>query len=132
MVQYCKETCLDGRPLAKDPIIRNRVAQMAIEIEVGYNLGDELNWLATQGMPTVKASSQINVHGAAVAQRLANVGMQILGHYGPLNEDSKWVKLGGRIRYSYLSSVGLSIAGGTSEVSRNHIAGGAGLGLPRG
>lgn len=131
LVQYCRETYVNGQPLAKDPLIRNRLAQIAIEIEVGLNLGHELNWMATQGTSTVKASSQIKVHGAAVAQQLANLGQQILGLYGPLNEDSKWVKLGGRFRHTYLSAVAFSMAGGTSETSRNHIAGRFGLGLPR-
>ena len=131
LVQYCKETYVDGQPMSKNPLIRNRLAQVAIEVEVGCNLGHELNWLAIQGQPTVKISSQIKVHGAAVAQRLANLGMQILGLYGSLHEDSKWVKLGGRFSHEYLSSVAFSLAGGTSETSRNHIAGRAGLGLPK-
>jgi len=131
MVGYCRNTYTDGRPLAKDPVIRSKLAQMAIEIEVGRNLGDELTWLALQGRPTVKTSSQIKVHGARVIQRMANTGMEILGLYGQLDEDSKWVKLGGRFKHSYLASVAISLAGGTSEVARNHIAGRFGLGLPR-
>ena len=131
LVQFCRETHVNGPPLAKDPIIRNKLAQMAIEIEVGLNLGHELSWLAMQKQPTVKASSQIKVHGGGVAQRVANMGMQILGLYGQLSEDSKWVKLGGRMRHTYLGSVGFTLAGGTSEVSRGHIAGKAGLGLPK-
>jgi len=131
LVEYCKETYVDGQPLGKDPLVRNRLAQSAIEIEVGCDLGHELNYLATQGEPTVKGSSQIKVHGAAVAQRLSNLGVQILSLYGPLEEDSKWVKLGGRFRHEYLSSAAFSLAGGASETSRNHIAGRAGLGLPK-
>jgi len=131
LVQFCRETHVNGEPLAKDPIIRNKLAQMAIEIEVGLNLGHELSWLAMQNQPTVKASSQIKVHGGGVAQRVANMGMQILGLYGQLSEDSKWVKIGGRMRHTYLGSVGFTLAGGTSEVSRGHIAGKAGLGLPK-
>ncbi len=131
LVEHCRETYVNGQPLAKNPLVRNRLAESAIEIEVGLNLGHELNWMATQGISTVKGSSQIKVHGAAVCQRLANLGQQILGLYGPLNEDSKWVKLGGRFRHAYLSSVAFSLAGGTSETSRNHIAGRFGLGLPK-
>ncbi len=131
LIEYSKDTSVAGQPLGKDPLIRDRLAQMAIEIEVGINLGHELNWLAIQGQATVKASSQIKVRGAAVAQRLGNLGMQILGLYGPLNEDSKWVKLGGRFRHTYMSAIAFSLAGGTSETSRNHIAGRAGLGLPK-
>jgi len=132
LVQYCKETKdADGVPLAKDPIIRGRLAQLAIDIEVGMNMGHELNWMATKGMPTVKPSSQIKVHGGALSQRLGNVGQQILGLYGPLNEDSKWVKLRGRIRHTYISALSFTLAGGTTETSKNHIAGKTGLGLPK-
>jgi alkylation response protein AidB-like acyl-CoA dehydrogenase len=131
VVQYCKDTYVDGQPLGKDPLIRNSLAQMAIELEVGCNLGDELTWQASRGEQTIKTSSQIKVHGARCIQRMAQLGQQVLGLYGPLNEDSKWVKLGGRYRHTYLSSVAISIAGGTSEVARNHIAGRFGLNLPK-
>ena len=131
LIQYCNETYVDGQPLSKDPLVRSRLAQMAIEVEVGCNLGHELNWQAAQGQPTVKASNQIKVHGAAVAQRVANLGTQILGLYGPLHERSKWVRLGGRLSHEYLSTLGSSLAGGTTENSKNHIAGKAGLGLPK-
>jgi alkylation response protein AidB-like acyl-CoA dehydrogenase len=130
LVQYCKETYINGEPLAKDPIIRNRLAEMAIEIEVGRNLGDRLNWMVSQKMLTVLPSCQIKVYGANVAQRVANLGMQILGLYGQLDEESKWAKLAGRMKHTYLNTVASSLAGGTSEISRNIIVGRVGLGLP--
>lgn len=130
LVQYCKETYTNGQPLAKDPVIRNRLAEMAIEIEVGRNLGDRLNWMASQEILAVLPSCQIKVYGANVAQRVASLGMQILGLYGQLDEKSKWAKLGGRMKHMYLSSVAWSMAGGTSEISRSIIAGRVGLGLP--
>ncbi len=132
LIQYTKETKdVDGVPLAKDPIIRSRLAQLAIDIEVGMNMGHELTWMATRGMPTVKPSAQIKVHGGNLCQRLGNVGQQVLGLYGPLDEDSKWVKIGGRIRHTYISALSFTLAGGTTETSKNHIAGKTGLGLPK-
>lgn len=131
LIEFCKETMVDGQPLSKDPMVRNKLAQLAIDIEVGMNMGHELNWMATKDLPTVKASSQIKVHGGNLSQRLGNVGQQVLGLYGPLNEDSKWVKLGGRIRHTYISALSFTIAGGTTETSKNHIAGRFGLGLPK-
>ncbi|MBM4445660.1 MAG: hypothetical protein FJ020_10255 [Chloroflexi bacterium] len=132
LVQFCKET-RDPHdvPLSHDPLIRSRLAQLAIDIEVGMNMGHELNWMASKNMPTVKPSAQIKVHGGTLCQRVGNVGQQILGLYGPLEEDSKWVKLGGRIRHTYISALSFTIAGGTTETSKNHIAGRFGLGLPK-
>jgi alkylation response protein AidB-like acyl-CoA dehydrogenase len=132
LVQYAKEAKdADGVPVAKDPIVRSRLAQLAIDIEVGMNMGHELNWMATKGMPTVKPACQIKVHGGNLCQRLGNVGEQVLGLYGPLGEDSKRVKLGGRIRHTYISALSFTLAGGTTETSKNHIAGKFGLGLPK-
>ncbi len=130
LVQYCKETQVNGQPLSKDPLIRHRLAEMAIEIEVGRNMGERINWMISQGMITVVPSCQNKIHGARVAQDLSNLGMQILGPYGQLDEKSKWAQLGGRMRHMYLSARAWSLAGGTSEMSRNIIAGKYGLGLP--
>jgi alkylation response protein AidB-like acyl-CoA dehydrogenase len=104
---------------------------MAIEIEIGYNLGQRLNWMVTQNMDVALVSCQLRVLGAEVLQHLANLGMQIFGHYGQLDEKSKWARLKGKIKHMYLASPGWSIGGGTSEVSKNFIAI-AGLGLPQG
>jgi len=130
LLQYCRETCLDGQPLAHYPLVRNRLAEMAVEIEVGYNLGQRVNWKVIRGMSVAAESCQLKVLGAKVLQHLANLGTQILGLYGQLDERAEWGRLRGRIRHMYLSSPGWSIGGGTSEVSKNFIAT-VGLGLPR-
>jgi len=130
LVQYCQETHANGQPLARDPLIRNRLAEMAMEIEVGCNLGHRLSWMATRDMDVATESCQLKVLGASVLQHLANLGMQIFGIYGQLDEKSKWARLKGRIKHMYLGSPGWSIGGGTSEVSKNFVAA-VGLGLPR-
>jgi len=86
--------------------------------------------MTSQNMLTVLPSCQNKILGARIAQSVASLGMQILGPYGQLDEKSKGAKLGGRMRHMYLSSRAWSLAGGTSEMSRNIIAGRFGLGLP--
>ncbi len=130
LVDSCRSTIVDGRPFSEDCLIRSRVAQVAIEIDTGIGLGEQLNWMAATGMNTVKVSSQIKIHGNRCIQRVAELGQEVLSLYGQLNRDSKGVKLQGRFRHAYLSSVASSILGGTTEVLRNHIAGCFGLGLP--
>jgi 3-oxocholest-4-en-26-oyl-CoA dehydrogenase alpha subunit len=130
LIEYCKNTVVGGQPLSQDPAIRTRLGQLAIETQVGIGLGERLNWMASKGQDTVKASNQMKVYGARCVQHVAQTGQEILGLYGQLNESSKWVRLGGRFRHAYLSSVAASLLGGTTEVARNHIAGKFGLGLP--
>ena len=131
LVQYCKETEVDGQPLCKDPLIRSRLAQLAIELEVGRNLGVRLNWMATRGMPIIAEACQLKPFGGSILQRLGNLGVGILGLYGQLDEESTWVKLRGRMKYLFLAAAAMTIEGGTNEASRNTIAS-VGLNLPRG
>lgn len=131
LVKYCKETRdVDGRLLSEDPMVRSRLAQLAIELEVGRNLGMRLNWMATKGMPILATACQLRPFGGSILQRLGHLGVQILGLYGQLEEHSKWVRLRGRMEYLYLAAVAMTIEGGTNEASRNTIAS-VGLGLPR-
>ena len=131
LVQYCQETYVHGQPLAKDPIIRNRLGEMAIEIEVGRSFAWKLNWLVASGKPIVIEGSQSRLYGSALTQRMANIGMQILGQYGQLDEKSKWTRLKGRMMDGYLLAAAVGIWSGTSEMSKNTVAN-FGLGLPRG
>ena len=57
------------------------------------------------------------------------LGMEILGQHGPLRRGSREAKLAGLIEHQYLTSLGHTIAGGTSEILRTTIATRA-LGLP--
>jgi alkylation response protein AidB-like acyl-CoA dehydrogenase len=62
-------------------------------------------------------------------QKLARVGMELLGPWAPLRAGSPEVKLGGEISHAYLTSLGHTIAGGTAEILRTAVAT-RGLGLP--
>jgi hypothetical protein len=66
-----------------------------------------------------------------MGQRLAQLGMDLLGLWGSLRRGSRWAKLGGRMAEVYLTSLGHTIAGGTAEILRTTVAV-RGLGLPAG
>ena len=65
-----------------------------------------------------------------MGQRLFRKGMQIMGPYSQLGENTKWAPMRAQMQTWYYSSFGHTIAGGTSEIIRNTIAT-VGLGLPR-
>ena len=130
LLKYVNETKRNDKPLARDPIIRQRLAGLAVEIEAARLLAYRVSWMHSRGMIPNYEASISKLIGSELLQRVASTGMQIMGLYGQLERGSKWVPLGARIEREYLASLGWTIAAGTSEVQKNIIAQ-RGLGLPR-
>ena len=130
IVDYAKETISGGKPLAKDPVIRQEIAQVAIEMEATTLLYYQLAHILDKGDIPNYQSSMEKTFATETAQRITNLGMDILGSYSQLKDNSKHAKLQGRVEHSYRTSVVETIYAGTSEIQRNIIAT-KGLGLPR-
>ena len=131
IAKYLKETNgPNGYVLAKDPVVRSKLAELAIEIEVGRFLGYQSVSLQYQGVPSEKEASASKIMGTELLQRLTNAAMNILGLYGQIKHGSKHAPLLGQIEFFYKESVYYTIGFGTSEINRNIIAG-RGLDLPR-
>lgn len=131
LVAFCREASRNGRPLAQDPGVRHKLAEIAIEIELNRVMAYWISWVQSQGkLPNYEASAA-KLFGTELQQRLARTGMEVMGLYGQLGRGSRWAPLQGRIERLYTSCIGLTIMGGTSEIQRGIIAL-RGLGLPRG
>lgn len=130
LVKYAKETTRNGEPLANDPLIRNELAQIAVENEVARMMAYRIAWMFGKGLHPSYESSMSMVFISEVMRHTANVGMRILGHYGELDRDSKWTVMNARIMRMCLSSLSIGVGGGSNEIQRNIIAM-RGLGLPR-
>ena len=130
LVRYAKLTKRHGRTLAEDPAVRQRLSQLAIEIDVSRCLSYRVATSQSRNdIPGPEAPAN-KVFTSEMIQRIARVGMQMMGLYGQLEFNTKWAPLKGKIERLYLTSVSGTIAGGTSEIQRNIIAE-RGLGLPR-
>ena len=130
MLGYAVRTPRGGRSLSDHPVVRQKLAQLAIELEVARLLGARLIWLLEKGEVPYHESSMAKVFVTELEQRLANTGMQVLGLYAQLQKDSREAPAGGRIEDLYRYSVMGTIGGGSNEVQRI-ITAVAGLGLPR-
>ena len=130
LIAWAKETKRDGTPLIEDPLVRHKLAEMAIEIEVARLINYHVAWMQQRGLIPNYQASVAKTFGTELHQRLANTGMQLLGLYGALDEKSKWAQLKGKIEYLYLWTVGETIYAGSNEIQRSIIAQ-RGLGLPR-
>lgn len=131
LIQYVKKTKYNGKLLKNNPLIRNKIASIAIEIEALYCLYWRTVWAMDQGKFSEAEASVFKLFGTELSVAVAKTATEILGLYGQLERDSKWAPLlDGWISIGYLDSISGPIGAGTSEVQRDIIAT-RGLGLPR-
>ena len=131
LVRFCKGNNRNGRPLSEEPVIRSRLAKMAVEIETCRLMCYNVAWMQSREMIPNREASITKAFGSEMMQHLYGLGMQIMGLFGQLESGSKWAPLQGRFENAYLRSHGGTVAAGTSEIQRNVVAT-RGLGLPRG
>jgi alkylation response protein AidB-like acyl-CoA dehydrogenase len=115
----------NGRPASSDPVVRQKLAQAYLELEIlRLNTNRALTSLSKSGTPGAEGSIQ-KIYWSEMNQRLQQTAQEILGPYGQLADfdDGQW-------QYSYLRARGNTIEAGTSEVQRNIIAERV-LGLPK-
>ncbi len=122
LIQYAKETRRNGRPLTEDPVVRARLAQLKIELEVGRKHMYRVAMVMDEGHAPNWESSMSKAYGTAFEQRLAAAAVEIAGLYGQLAPGSARVPMSGMAYHSYLSSKGYSLQAGSSEVLKNILA----------
>ncbi len=130
LVAYCKETPYNGKPLSKDPIIRQKLANLAIDIDIISMICYKNAWAGTQGLLAPHEASIAKIFSSESSQRLGNTAMEILGIYSTLRPGSKWARMHGLLNEMYNTSFIIKFAGGTNEIQRNIVAW-MGLGLPK-
>ena len=131
LVRLATETKRNGRALADDPVVRNRLAELWVANEAGKSVAYNVGWMQSKGMVPNMESSISKLMGSEIAQRIHQLGVKMEGMYGVLDKGSKWAYLDGRLAWEWMDSISFTIRAGTSEIQRNIIAT-RGLGLPRG
>lgn len=131
MVERCKEIPWNGKTLADNPVVRNRVAELFAQAEAGRALAYKISWLQQKGefISSPHLASAMKVFNSELAQKVATVALQIFGPFSQVKE-GKRAEMGARWQSGYQSAPGSNILAGSSEVQRNIIAT-VGLGLPR-
>ena len=129
LVDHANTTMVNGALLARDPFVRHRLAGLATDIAALRWLFYRTACLLRDGAPITYETAVAKVLADETGQKLARVGMDLLGLWAPLRPGSHEAKLDGEISHAYLTSLGHTIAGGTAEILRTTVAT-RGLGLP--
>ena len=133
LVKYVKSVEADkDAGLGKAPrTVSTALADLAVENQVGRYLSYRVASMQDRGQIPNYESSAAKIYHSEYGQKLSRLALGIMGLYGQVQEGSKHARLQGRFARTYVTSVGTTIAAGTSEIQRGIIAG-RGLGLPRG
>jgi len=118
-----------SRGLVNEPLVRQRLAQAYIEVELlrltGYR---SITRLKKTGQPGPESSIE-KVLGSETDERLQETALTLLGPLA-LGSSLGWEDVWQRMTHEYLYARSETIMGGTSEIQRNLIAQRI-LGLPR-
>ncbi|MDP3937367.1 MAG: acyl-CoA dehydrogenase [Deltaproteobacteria bacterium] len=130
LLAKAKKVERNGRPVTEDPIVRQKLAQMHIEVELLKPNGYRSLTKLLKGEPGPEGSIG-KLFWSELNQRLEELAVEILGPSALLQAGSKYAEDDGFWLYQFLRSRGNTIEAGTSEIQKNIISERV-LGLPRG
>jgi alkylation response protein AidB-like acyl-CoA dehydrogenase len=131
LCDYVAHATRDGKPLRDDPVIRQRIAQLATQAEVARVLGLAfVNKSAKGGAAPTAEASAYKLYATELSKRLASASMDIGGPGAQLRVKTADAPMEGRSESTYRYTVIDTIGGGASEIQKNIIARRK-LGLPK-
>jgi alkylation response protein AidB-like acyl-CoA dehydrogenase len=130
LVRLVREGAGGAPPRRADPVLRQRVAQHWMEVEITrFN-----NWRTLTRVqrrePLGPESSFVKLFWSEMSQRMHDTLMDLLGPLGLCWQAGPHAVAGGRLARSYLYYRAATLFAGTSEIQRNILAERI-LGLPR-
>ena len=120
----------DRTPPGQDPIVRDRMATLACEIEVGRQLMMHCAELAADGVTPPEYGAISKVYSGELMERFGEAALDILGMRAAVSEQMPGAIDNGRFEQNLRHSLMWVISIGTNEIQRSLIAQ-RGLGLPR-
>jgi len=125
-----REASAPSGPLRDDAVVRERVAALAAEIEVGRRLMIHCAELATGGTTPPEVGAIGKVFSGELMERFGEAALDILGPRAALSQGAPGALRSGRYEQGLRHSLMWVISIGTNEIQRSLIAQ-RGLGLPR-
>jgi alkylation response protein AidB-like acyl-CoA dehydrogenase len=125
LIARARETPVNGKITATDPLTRQKLAQIYVDLEVfRHNANRALSKMSKYKIPGPEGSI-LKIYWSEMNQRLQQAAMELLGPAAQLHsfDDGDWV-------HDYLRSRANTIEAGTSEILRNIVAERV-LGLPK-
>jgi len=130
LVRLARTHRRNGGPASEDPVVRQRLADLAIRVETMRLEAYRQLTDALHGRPPGISASINKLVTTELNHDIARAALDVLGSYGPLHKRDPRARDGGVWPSDFMYSLGLIIGGGTSQIQKNIIAE-RGLGMPR-
>lgn len=118
-VRYANERKQFGQHIGKFQAIQHIIADMEIAVQASRLLTYRLAWMIDKGLPCALEASVAKVYTAEAYNRVATMGVQVLGGYGYTMEYA--------MQRHFRDAKLYEIGGGTSQIQRGLIAKAIGL-----
>jgi alkylation response protein AidB-like acyl-CoA dehydrogenase len=130
VVALARRAQREGRPAIEDPVLRDRLAGLWVEVEALALAPRRAKVEGLVGDRPMALPMMNKLVSSEVSQRLTELACELLDADATLWLDDPRAPEGGRWPRAYMNSFGMTIGGGTSEVLRN-VLGERVLGLPK-
>ncbi len=127
LMDYCRNTMVNGKPLSHDPDVRDILADIRAEMEVNRLFGLRNFWMSRTKQRMSYEGSQAHFYSRMFALRTSQRLQDLLGYFA-LTKDPKWTPGTGRIELYTRYGLGALHGGGTHDTDRVIIARRMGLG----
>jgi alkylation response protein AidB-like acyl-CoA dehydrogenase len=131
LLRVARSATRGGRPSTQDPRVRQRLAELRIQVEALRLHALRLLSASLRGRPAGLAGLVTKLQVTWLNHRIAELALELLGARGPLYRGSPHLVDGGFWPREWMFSLGMIIGGGTTQIQKSIIAQ-RGLGLPRG
>lgn len=129
LLDLARQCIRNGKPVAEDPVFRDRIMAMIIRQE-GLRQAVRMSRVSGLVDNPMRIPLQGKLVGTEIMQDVAELAMEMEGASSSLYLADENAPMDGQWPLAYMNSFGMTIAAGTSEVQRN-ILGERVLGLPK-
>ena len=131
IIAVARQVRRNGHPLTADPIMRQKLAEAYIRVELMRLNNYRTITRQLRGKPPGPEASLDKLYWSETHQWLQEIGQEILGPHAQLSPASPYYPTPVNLQYSFLFSRAETIFSGTSEIQKS-IIGERVLGLPKG